>query len=151
VISLVENNKQEFEQQIQEATSEANRSGERVEGDPSVQEATGESSEKEPKQTEETRETKVDSEAGKVKTETAPNEVPSIAATFTAEPEEQEQTKKPERAERAERADQVPAPPAAISRTASVASEAQPQARPTTPLYWRRLTARYMSVGPQPS
>lgn len=148
MISLVENNKQEVEQQTQEATSETNRSGERVEGDPSVQEATGESSEKEPKQAEETRETKVDSEADKVKTETAPREAPSIAATFTAEPEEQEPTKKPERTERA---DQVPAPPAAVSRSASIASEAQPQARPTTPLYWRRLTARYMSVGPQPS
>ena len=149
VISLGENNKQEVEQQIQEAASE-NNSGDRVEGDPSTQEATDGSSEKEPKKTEETleetREAKVDSEADKLKAETAPSEAPRIAATLTAEPEEQEQPKRPARAVEA------PAPaPATISRSASVASEAQPLARAATPLYWRRLTARYMSVGPQPS
>jgi hypothetical protein len=150
VISLGENNKQEAERQIQEATSE-NSSGDRAEGDPPTQEATDGSSEKEPKKTEETleetRKAKVDSEADKVKAETPPSEAPRIAAALTAEPEEQEQPKRPQRAVEAP----APAPPATISRSASVASEAQPLARATTPLYWRRLTARYMTVGPQPS
>ena len=134
VVSLEENNKQEAEQQIQEPTSE-NSSGDRVEEDrPS--ESKGESSEKESKKTEETPETKV-------KAETAPSDAPRIANTLTEEPEAQEQSKKPERADGA-------SAPATISRSSSVAQESQPPAR-ATPLYWRRLTARYMSVGPQPS
>ena len=144
VVSLGgENNKQEVEQQTQEATSE-NVSGDRVEEDRPSESKDG-TSEKESKKTEEeTRETVADLGADKVKAETA--DAPRIANTLTEEPEAQEQTKKPERA------DEVSAPPT-NSRTASVSSlaqEPQPPAR-ATPLYWRRLTARYMSVGPQPS
>jgi hypothetical protein len=141
VVSLGENNKQEVEQQVQEATS-----GDRVEEDHPSESKDG-TSEKESKKTEEeTRETGADLGADKVKAETAPSDAPRIANALTEEPEAQEQSKKPERA------DEASAPPA-VSRTASVASvaqEPQPPAR-ATPLYWRRLTSRYMSVGPQPS
>ena len=146
VISLGEKNKQEVEPQVQEATSE-NTSGDRVEED-STSESKDGTSEKESKKTEEeTRETGADLGADKVKAETASSDAPRIANALTEEPEAQEESKKPERA------DEASAPPAAVSRTASVASaaqEPQPPAR-ATPLYWRRLTARYMSVGPQPS
>lgn len=132
--SLGETNKQEVEQQVQEATSE-NRSGDdRVEEDRS--ESRDGSSEKEPKKTEETPD--------KVKTETTSSEAPRIANALTEEPEAEEQTKGPERAA----ANEAPVPPAA-PQTAPVAPEPQAAARPT-PLYWRRLTSRYMSVGPGP-
>lgn len=143
MISLAENNKQEAEQQVQESSSE-NVSGDRVEENhPS--ESNDETSEKESKKAEEeTRETGADlGGADKVKAESAPSEAPRIANNLTEEPEAQEQSKKPERV------DEAPAP-VTISRTSSVAQEQQAPARPT-PLYWRRLTARYMSVGPQPS
>ncbi len=134
-VSLGENNKQEVEQQIQESTSE-NVPGDRVEEDrPS--ESTDGTEEKESKKTEEeTPETKVKAEA-------APSDAPRIANTLTEEPEAQEQSKKPERADEA-------SAPRTVSRTSSVTQEPQPPAR-ATPLYWRRLTSRYMSVGPQPS
>lgn len=141
VISLGENNKQAVEQQVQESTSE-NKSGDRVEEDHPSESKDG-TSEKELKNTEETRETAADVGADKVKAEIAPSDAPRIANTLTAEPEAQEPSKKPERA------DEAPAP-TTISRTSSVAQEPQPPAR-ATPLYWRRLTSRYMSVGPQPS
>jgi len=142
VVSLGESSKQEAEQQIREATSE-NGTGDRVEEDrPS--ESKDETSEKGSKMTEEeTPETGADLVADKVKTETAPSEAPHIANTLTEEPEAQEQTKKPERV------NEVSAP-SAPSRTSSISQEPQPPAR-AAPLYWRRLTARYMSVGPQPS
>jgi len=140
VVSLGENSKQEVEQQIQEATSE-NKSGDRVEEDHPSESKDG-TSEKGSKKTEETQETGVD----KVKTEAASSEAPRIANMLTEEPEQdQEQTKKPERADEAP-ATAVPT----TTRTASVAQDPQPPAR-ATPLYWRRLTSRYMSVGPQPS
>jgi hypothetical protein len=145
VVSLGEKNKQEVEQQTQEATSE-NLSGDRVEEDHPSESKDG-TSEKESKKTEEeTRETGDDLGADKAKAETAPSDGPRIASALTEEPEAQEESKKPERADEA-------SAPAPVSRTASVASvaqEPQPPAR-ATPLYWRRLTARYMSVGPQPS
>jgi len=142
VVSLGENNKQEVEQQTQEATSE-NMSGDRVEEDHPSESKDG-TSEKESKKTEEeTRETGADLGADKVKAETAPSDRPHIASSLTEEPEAQEQSKKPEPA------DEASAAPT-ISRSASVASEPQAPAR-ATPLYWRRLTSRYMSVGPQPS
>jgi len=144
VVSLGEDNKQEVEGQIQEATSE-NGSGDRVEEDPS--ESKDGSSEKGSKKTEETRETEIDSEADKVKTETPPSEAPRVADTLTEEPEAQEETKGPERVEEASGS---PANPRTASAQAPVAPESQPAAR-ATPLSWRRLTARYMSVGPQPS
>jgi hypothetical protein len=142
VESLGENNKQEVEQQVQESTSE-NVSGDRVEeGHPS--ESKDGTSEKESKKAdEETRETGTDLEADKVKAETAPGDAPRIANSLTEEPEAQEESKKPERANE-------PSAPGAISRTSSIAQEPQPPTR-ATPLYWRRLTGRYMSVGPQPS
>lgn len=144
VASLGENNKQEVEQQAQEATSE-NTSGDRAEDHPS--ESKDGTSEKESKKTgEEARETGADLGADKVKAETASNDAPRIANALTAEPEAQEESKKSERAVEA-------SAPTTVSRTASVASAAQdpqPPAR-AAPLYWRRLTARYMSVGPQPS
>ena len=147
VVSLGNNNKQEVEQQVQEATSE-NTSGDRVEEDhPS--ESKDATSEKESKKTEEeTRDTGADLGVDKVKSETASSDAPRIASTLTEEPEAQEQ----EPSKKLERADETSAP-AAISRTASVASAAQEPQAPAraTPLYWRRLTARYMSVGPQPS
>ncbi len=140
MVSLGENSKQEVEQQIQEATSE-NKSGDRVEEDHPSESKDG-TSEKGSKKTEETQETGVD----KVKTEAASSEAPRIANMLTEEPEQdQEQTKKPERADEAP-ATAVPT----TTRTASVAQDPQPPAR-ATPLYWRRLTSRYMSVGPQPS
>jgi hypothetical protein len=143
VVSLGETNKQQAEQQVQEATSE-NRSGDdRVQEDRS--ESRDGSSEKEKKKTEETLGTGVDSEADKVKTETTSSEAPRIANTLTEEPEAEEQTKGPERAA----ANEAPVPPAA-PQTAPAAPEPQPPARPATPLYWRRLTSRYMSVGPGP-
>jgi hypothetical protein len=142
VISLEENNKQEAEQQIQEATSE-NRSGDHVEEDHPSESKDG-ASEKESKKTkEETRETEADLGADQAKAESAPSDAPRIANALTEEPEAQEESKKPERADGA-------SAPQAISRTSSVAQEPQAPAR-ATPLYWRRLTARYMSVGPQPS
>ncbi|KAF8504681.1 hypothetical protein F5888DRAFT_774347 [Russula emetica] len=144
VVSLGENNKQEVEQQTQEATSE-NMSGDRVEEEHPSEPKDG-TSEKESKKTEEeTRETGpgVDLGADKVKAETAPSDGPHIASTITEEPEAQEQSKKPEPA------DEASAAPT-ISRSASIATEPQAPAR-ATPLYWRRLTSRYMSVGPQPS
>jgi hypothetical protein len=144
VVSLGEKNKQEVEQQVQEATSE-NTSGDRVDEDRPSESKDGTS--KESKKTEEeTRETGADLGADKVKAETTSNDAPRIANALTEEPEAQEESKKPERA------DEASAAPA-VSRTASVASaaqEPQPPAR-ATPLYWRRLTSRYMSVGPQPS
>jgi hypothetical protein len=143
VVSLGESNKLEVEGQIQEAASE-NESGDRVEEDSS--ESRDGSSEKGPEKTEEeTLETGIDSEADKVKTETTPSEAPRIADTITEEPEAQEETKRPERTDEASG---LPANP----RTAppAVAPEPQPAAR-TAPLYWRRLTSRYMSVVPQPS
>ena len=161
MISLGENSKQEVERQIQEAASE-NRSADHVEEDPSK--SRDGSSEKGPKKTEETpqiaidsegdkakteitaseapRQTGIGSEANKAKTETTASEVPRIAETLTDEPEAQEQTKTPGRADEASGS-------LANPRTAPAAPEAQVP-RPT-PLYWRRLTARYMSVGPQPS
>jgi hypothetical protein len=141
VESLGKNNKQEVEQQVQESTSE-NMSGDRVEEDHPSESKDG-TSEKESKKTEEETSKGADLEADKVKAETVPGEAPRIANTLTEEPEAQEPSKKPERA------DEASAPPA-ISRSSSVAQEPQPQAR-ATPLYWRRLTARYMTVGPQPS
>ena len=144
VVSLGENNKQEVEQQVQEAASE-----DRVEH-PSARESKDSdgTSEKESKNTEEeTHETGADlgADADKVKAEPAPSDAPRIANTITEEPEAQEEkTKKPERIEEA-------SPSPATSRTSLIAQEPQPPARATTPLYWRRLTARYMSVGPQPS
>jgi hypothetical protein len=145
VVSLGENNEQEVEQQVQEAASE-NMSDDRVEEDHPSESKDG-TSEKESKKTaEETRETGAELGADNVKAETAPSDEPRIANTLTEEPEAQEESKKPERA------DEASAPPA-VSRSASVASvaqESQPPAR-ATPLYWRRLTSRYMSVGPQPS
>ena len=141
VESLGKNNKQEVEQQVQESTSE-NMSGDRVEEDHPSESKDG-TSEKELKKTEEETSKGADLEADKVKAETVPCEAPRIANTLTEEPEAQEPSKKPERA------DEAPAPPA-ISRSSSVAQEPQPPAR-ATPLYWRRLTARYMTVGPQPS
>jgi hypothetical protein len=142
VVSLGENNKQEVEQQTQEATSE-NMSGDRVEEDHPSEPKDG-TSEKESKKTEEeTRETGADLGADKVKAETAPSDGPHIASTLTEEPEAQEQSKKPEPADEASVAP-------TISRSASIAQEPQAPAR-ATPLYWRRLTSRYMSVGPQPS
>jgi hypothetical protein len=144
VVSLGENNKQEVEQQVQEPTSE-NTSGDRVEEDHPSESKDG-TSEKESKKTEEeTPETAADLGADKVKAETGPSDAPRIANTLTEEPEaqEQEQSKKPERADEA-------SAPTTISRTGSVSQEPQPPAR-AAPLYWRRLTARYMSVGPQPS
>jgi hypothetical protein len=143
VVSLGEN-KQEAEQQVQEATSE-NTSGERVEEDHPSESKDG-TLEKDSKKTEEeTPETGADLEADKVKAETAPSDAPRIANALTEEPEAQEQ----EQAKKPERTDEAPAPPA-VSRTGSVSQEPQPPAR-VAPLYWRRLTARYMSVGPQPS
>jgi hypothetical protein len=141
VVSLGESSKQEVEGQTQEATLE-NGPGDRVDEDPS--ESKDESSEKGPKKTEETRETGIDSEADKVKTETTRSEAPRVADTLTEEPETQEETKGPERAEEAS------GPPANPRTAAPVAPEPQPPAR-AAPLYWRRLTARYMTVGPQPS
>ena len=145
MVSLGENNKQGVEQHVQEATSE-NTSGDRVEEDHPSESKDG-ASEKESKKTEvETRETGADLGADKVKAETAPSDAPRVANTLTEEPEAQEESKKPERADEA-------SAPRAVSRTASVASVSQEPQPPTraTPLYWRRLTSRYMSVGPQPS
>ncbi len=142
MVSLGENSKQEVEQHTREATSE-NGPGDVEEERPS--ESKDGASEKGSKKTEEeTRETGVDLVAD-VKTETAPSEAPRIANTLTEEPEAQEQTKKPERVDGT-------SAPSAPSRTPSVAQEPQPPARATPPgLYWRRLTGRYMSVGPLPS
>jgi hypothetical protein len=154
VVSLGENIKQEAEQQpqAQEATSE-NTSGDRVEEDHRSESKDG-TSEKESKKTEEeTRETVTGADLGadKVKAETtAPSDAPRIASALTEEPEAQAQEQEPSK--KPERADETSAP-RAISRSASIASSAQEPQAPAraTPLYWRRLTSRYMSVGPQPS
>jgi len=143
-VSLGESSKQEVEQQAQVATSE-NMSGDRVEHPSELKDGT---SEKESKKTEETREAGADLGADKVKAETAPSDAPRIANALTEEPEAQEQEQ--ERTKKPERADNASVASAANSRTSLVSQEPQPPAR-ATPLYWRRLTARYMSVGPQPS
>ncbi len=126
-----ENNKQEVEQQVQKATTE-NNPGERVEANPSG--LGDETSEKGPKKTESSGETTNDSTADKVKSEADTSEVARIATTLTEEPEAQEQTATQGRA------DEVAEPPV-TSRSTAVA-EPQPPVR-ATPLYWRRLTARY--------
>jgi len=126
-----ENSKQEVEQQVQKATTE-NNPGERVEANPSG--LGDETSEKGPKKTESSGETTNDITANKVKSEAATSEVARIASTLTEEPEAQEQTATQGRT------DEVAEPPV-TSRPTAVA-EPQPPVR-ATPLYWRRLTARY--------
>jgi len=138
VSSAGENNKQEVEQQIQKANSENNPS-DRVE---EVASKTGdETSEKGSKAIESPGETRYDVGADKVKSETASGEVASIAAALTEEPEVQEQT------ETQGSASEAAARPAGPPRPAPVAEAANR----ATPLYWRRLTSRYMTTSPMPS
>ncbi|KAI0002244.1 hypothetical protein BJV74DRAFT_43321 [Russula compacta] len=138
VISLGENNQQDVEQQTQEATSK-NSPGDVEE--PSSELGDG-SSEKGLKKTETTLETENDFGSDKVKVETTSSEAAQVADTLTEEPETQEQ------AERSGRADEAAKDPAPAKPQAVV--EPQPPAR-ATPLYWRRLTSRYMSMPPPPS
>jgi hypothetical protein len=101
-----------------------------------------ESSEKGSKAMESSGEARDDVGADKVKSETASDQVAHIAAALTEEPEAQETVGR-RSSDSARPANSQPTPAAA---------ESQPQAaaRPT-PLYWRRLTARYMTTSPMPT
>jgi len=136
-MSQGENNKQDAEQQIQKATSDNNPDDRVEEHAPEIGDET---SEKGSKKTEDTRETRDD--ADKVKSEAVPGEVAPITGVLTEEPQARDQT------QGQGRADEAAGPPAS-SQPAPVA-EPQPPAR-ATPLYWRRLTARYTAVAPQAS
>lgn len=85
-------------------------------------------------------ETRSDVGADEVKSETASGEVARITSALTEEPQAQEQT------EREGSADDAAAARPANPQPAPVA-EAAPRA---TPLYWRRLTSRYMTTSPMP-
>jgi len=138
----VDDKPQEVEQQIQEATSE-NSTNDRVEEDP--RESRDGAAEKGLEMTGNPRESGDGFEADKVKLETISSEGPRIANTLSDEPEAQEQT------ETHVHADEPAAPSSrASSLTAPQGPEAQASSRPT-PLYWRRLTARYMTMAPASS
>jgi len=134
----VEDKPQEVEQQTQEVTSE-DSTNDQVEEIP--RESEDGATEKELKKTENQRELGDGFGADKVKLETISREEPRIAATLSEEPEAQEQT------ERQVRANEPAAPSSRASSITAPPPEAQVPAR-AAPLYWRRLTARYMSVGP---
>jgi len=139
----VEDKPQEVEQQTEEATS-GKSTNDRVEEGP--RESGDGATEKGSKESENPRESGDGFGADKVKLETISREEPRIADTLSEEPEAQEQT------ERQVRASEPAAAPS--SRSSSLAAPLGPDAQVpprAAPLYWRRLTARYMSVAPASS
>ncbi|KAI9452807.1 hypothetical protein F5148DRAFT_1235268 [Russula earlei] len=87
-----------------------------------------------------------DTGADQVKLETIRNEEPRIANTLSEEPEAQEQTERPVRAA----SDGGAQPRSRSSSLLAPLPEAQAPTR-ATPMYWRRLTARYVPIGPAAS
>lgn len=139
MISLGESKQQDVERQTQEASP-----GDVEEPSPELGDG---SSEKGSKKTETTPETGDDFGSDKVKveiTEATPSEAAQVADTLTEEPETEEQAERPGRDDEAAK----PQPPA--KPQAAPVAEPQPPTR-ATPLYWRRLTSRYMSMPPPPS
>jgi len=134
VSSVGENNEQEVEQQVQKSTTEANL-GDRVEANSS---GLGEETlEKGLRKTENSGETRDDTDADKVKSEADSSEGARIAGTLTEEPEAQEQTEGQERTDDAAKPQADP--------QADSTSERPPSLR-ATPMYWRRFTTRYMAT-----
>jgi hypothetical protein len=141
VTSTGEDNKKDVEPQIQNVKSE-NNPGDRVEE--IAPKAGDETSEKGSKAMESSGEARDDVGADKVKSETASGEVAHIAAALTEEPEAQDQTV-------GRSSDDAAARPANPQPTPA-AAESQPQAAArANSLYWRRLTARYMTTSPMPT
>jgi hypothetical protein len=138
-----EDNKQDVEPQIQNVKSE-NNPGDRVEEIASK--AGDETSEKGSKTMESSGEARDDVGADKVKSETASGEVAHIIeAALTEEPEAQGQT-----VGRGSSDDAAARP--ANPQPTPAAAEPQPQvAARANSLYWRRLTARYMTTSPMPT
>jgi hypothetical protein len=134
-VNPVEENEQEDEQQVQEPTTENNPS----DSVDTVAVPSGpgdETLEKVPKTEETSSETRNDVASDTVKSETTE---PRIAVALSEEPEAQAPTETQGRA-----SDELAKPPADLQP----APVAEPPVARATPLYWRRLTARYMTTLP---